>query len=76
MKKGIYTIKDELAEERFAAPMMLENDEVAERWFKNLLANTPVMKAEPKDFSLWKVGEFDTVTGDLFADDTKLIVRG
>lgn len=61
MKNCLYSVKDELSE--FAAPIMLKDDAVAKRYFHEMLINTPLLKDNPTDFSIWCVGEVDTVTG-------------
>ena len=57
----VYAIKDELSE--FAAPIMLGNDDIAKRYFKLQQDNTPLIKDNPTDFSIWKIGSYDTKTG-------------
>lgn len=60
---NMYSIKDEL--NGFAPPIPINNDEVAKRYFREQLANNPTFKLSPKDFSIWKVGEFATQEGTL-----------
>lgn len=57
----LYSIKDELSE--FAAPIMLNDENVAKRYFHVQLENTPLLKSNPTDFSIWCVGELETKSG-------------
>ena len=61
MKLTMYAIKDEL--NGFTCPIPIVSDEIAERYFKDQMIGNPTMTNTPKDFSLWKVGEFDSDTG-------------
>lgn len=75
MKNCLYSIKDELSE--FAAPIMLKDDNVAKRYFHLQLENTPLLKDNPTDFSIWCVGEVDTNTGIVTGYNVpQLIERG
>lgn len=65
MIKGIYAIKD-LINNEFYAPMVFTNDAEAYRYFKNVINDDrlqSVMYANPADFDLWKLGEWDTNNG-------------
>lgn len=73
MTLKLFCIKDEL--NGFAPPIPLQNQMVAKRYFREMLQENPTMKLEPKDFSIWEVGDFDTETGELNGDIT-LIERG
>lgn len=73
MTLKLYSIKDEL--NGYAPSIPLANDEVAKRYFREMLANNQTMKTEPKDFSIWYIGSFDTETGKTTSDVT-LIERG
>lgn len=59
---GLYAIKDELSE--FAPTLMpFEEDAQAKRWFRDYTDNNSLIKKNPEDYSIWKVGIFDTKTG-------------
>lgn len=59
----MYSIKDRL--NGFIPPVPFSMDEVAQRWYKEMLTENTTMKLAPDDFSLWYIGEFNTETGEL-----------
>lgn len=61
MIQNLYCVKDELSD--FGSPVPLQNDEIAKRYLKQLVENTDLIKNNPKDFSIWMVGQFNTETG-------------
>ena len=62
MKFGIYCIKDNI--NGFMTPTLDNNDPSAVRNFANAMTNTKsLFYTHPSDFSLYKVGEFDTDSG-------------
>lgn len=70
----LYTIKDELSEYGF--PMTFQNRGIAERYFQNLTETDTMIKNNPSDFSLWKIGKFDTENGKIETLETpKLVIR-
>lgn len=74
MKFGLYTIKDELSEYGF--PMAFQNRGIAERYFQNLTETDNMIRNNPSDFSLWKIGKFDTEKGEIEKEETpKLVIR-
>ena len=72
----MYSIKDEL--NGFGGPIPFMSEEIAERWFKTNMIENVNMKNNPKDYSLWYMGTFDTESGTYIckAADIKLIQRG
>lgn len=75
MKMGLYSLKDEL--KGFEAPMMMMNDDEAIRTLK-ILANTPdnLVCLSAEDYSVYKIGSFDTECGKLeIEDQIKLVAR-
>lgn len=74
MKFKLYAIKDEL--KGFEAPMMMENDNEATRTLK-ILANTPdnMVCLSAEDYSIYRVGEYDTKTGIIAAEQPELVAR-
>lgn len=62
MINNMYSVKDRL--NGFTPPIPLSMDEVAERWFKELIDTNRLMQLSPDDFSLWYMGKFDTETGE------------
>lgn len=76
MIQGLYAIKDELS--GYAAPITIKNDDLAKRWFTAQVNNNEMMKGSTKDFSLWKIGEFNTESGLVIGEplnELKLIER-
>lgn len=57
---NLYAIKDELSE--FAAPLCIEDDAQAVRFFKNKVFENRMMMDNPEDFSIWKIGKYETET--------------
>lgn len=77
MIKSVYAIKDELT--GYQDPMFFRNDEEATRMF-TILVNTKgsLMNESPLDYSMWKIGGYDTEMGDIFTPthaDICLIAR-
>lgn len=70
----IYAIKDEMS--GYMAPVNFPSDEFTKRAFEAELTNPESMISRfQKDYSIWKIGEFNTETGE-FKNDLKLIARG
>ena len=69
----MYAVKDEL--NGFAPPIPITNDELAKRYLRELYENNPTVKTSPKDFSIWRVGDFDSELGRMIPDENKLIER-
>lgn len=64
MKYGVYAIKDNLSE--FMAPTIDFNDNTAKRNFALILQNSDgVLHANPGDYDLYKIAEYDASTGAL-----------
>ena len=66
-------IRDELAGENgeFKTPMVLSSYQEAERIFAHLVNSDELWRDNASDFSLWKLGEFDTNTGKIVSDPVK-----
>lgn len=63
---GIYCVRD--LKSGFTAPMLDLNDDVAIRNFKDSCLNVklnPSMFYNPADYSLYKLGEYDTEAGKI-----------
>lgn len=67
MKIELYAIKDELAN-TMLQPMEFKTENEAKRTFKILIndKNNSLMYSCPGDYSLWKIGEFEKDTGEIF----------
>lgn len=74
MIMNLYAIKDEL--NGFTWPTPIPNDEMAKRHLREMITNNPSMKIEPKDFSIWRIGEFNTETGLISNNNPKMLERG
>lgn len=75
MKQQLYTVKDEIT--GWIAPIIIQaNDEEAKRTFMQECNHPESMIAKyPKDYSLWWIGERDTVDGRLHETEPRLIIR-
>ena len=71
MIKGLYCVRDYKV--GYTAVITDENDAVALRAFKLALTPDTIMYNNPKDFALFKVGEFDTDTGIITPCEPTLI---
>lgn len=61
MTMTLYALKDEL--NGFTSPIPFMNEELAKRYLKDQVMTNPTVKNTPEDFSIWRLGEFDTDTG-------------
>lgn len=62
MKYAVYSIRD--VHTGFMSPTIEQNDACAMRNFRHAVMNSAtLMSSHPKDYSLYKVGEFDSETG-------------
>lgn len=66
MIKGLYSVKDEL--KGFGAVIVSDNDPIAIRDFAYACNSNEIMKLNHKDYSLYKVGEYDTELGLIKTD--------
>lgn len=77
MLKGIYAIKDELTE--FFNPIICANDDDALRTFSTIVNDkNSTIGLSPKDYSIWKIGEYNSMTGEIYnnyPEEPTLIVR-
>lgn len=67
----MYSIKDRL--NGFIPPIPLANEEIAQRWFREMISENITMKLAPNDFGLWYLGKWDTETG-IFENDVREVV--
>ncbi len=71
---NVYCIKDKKAGFFLNHIMIFDNDEVAKRGlyetYKNACDNSPhsPLSAYPEDFELFRIGYFDTVSGEIDSD--------
>ena len=57
----MYAIKDEL--NGYTTPIPFLSEELAKRYMKDQIESNLTIKNSLKDFSLWKIGAYDTETG-------------
>ena len=77
MKNTLYAVKDDLSE--FATPIALmarSDDEIAKRYFRKMCQTTEIMKGNEDQFSLYKVGEYNTESGKITSYEPIMIERG
>lgn len=72
----MYAIKDEL--NGFTCPIPIAGEEIAKRYFKDQMIGNVTMKNSKEDFSLWKMGTFDSESGTFMAlpNGNELVERG
>lgn len=61
MKLGMYSLFDKLT--CYDYPFPAASDAAAVRQFEQIINGNEVCKAHPGDYDLYKVGEFDNMTG-------------
>lgn len=74
MKKKLFSIFDELKHD-FASIYDFENSDVAIRWFRQILTGT-VLPRDRKDLSLYYLGDFNTVTGEIITHNERIVNGG
>lgn len=65
----LYSLKDRL--NGFTPPIPFAMDEVAQRWFKEMISENTTVRLSPDDFSLWYMGEFNTDTGEITDNENR-----
>ena len=76
MIKELYSIEDSTAGD-FGQPAPSMNDQTAMRDFKMLINDQgTVMNSKPEDFNLYKVGKYNSETGELIPLKPTKIVNG
>lgn len=72
MLYSVYAVKDELVS--FGAPFISENDAAASRLILNAF-NIPnsLYSTRPQDYTLYKIGTYDTESGELTPNVPKYI---
>ncbi len=70
--RGVYAIKDQ--DMGFIEIISFNNDQIAIRKFKELAVsgNAGDLTKYPEKFSLWKIGEYDDWSGEVFPNLKKL----
>lgn len=82
MINNVYSIYDKVVK-HYGDLVMLENDDVAIRWFiqmykqvKNSDAKFSPLADHPSDFDLYRIGSFDVNLGDFLKDQNDCIYKG
>lgn len=75
MNMDMYSIKDEL--NGFSPMIPIQTEELAKRYFKDQCEGNITIKNSPEDFSIWKLGTFDTDAGNFINEPNgaKLVER-
>lgn len=68
-----YAIKDE--HNGYATPIPFPNDETAKRYFREMQQENITIRYTPEDFSIWRLGTFNTETGET-QNNVTLLERG
>lgn len=71
MLRGIYAVRDYKV--GYTNVITDYNDDTAVRGFKSALSPDSLMYNNPKDFALFKLGEYDTDTGVIYPCEPTLI---
>lgn len=75
MKYNVYCLKDEKVQ--FFANLVCDvDDENAIRNFSLSIAKFPITFGRPADYSLYRIGFFDTDTGKLVTSDHVFLING
>lgn len=64
-------VKDELSE-TFLAPVFAKSEEEIIRLFDYQINNTPLWKENPSDFSIYQLGDYNEITGEVRANLRKI----
>lgn len=73
MKMKMYSIKDEL--NGYTTPIPIPGDDIAKRYFKEQVYTNPTIKNTKEDFSIWRMGTFNTETGEYENEEPVLLER-
>lgn len=75
MISGIYALKDNLV--GFVDVKLIESEDIALRTFNFMCkSSNDFIKFSKNDYALYKIGDFDTITGDIIIHDPVVIIRG
>lgn len=67
-RPGFYSLKD-IKLGKFGIPFVAPNDDIAKRMLaETMLAGDTTISKYPEDFQLFKLGEYDEITGELEND--------
>lgn len=75
MRLSLYSMHD--VHTGFLSPSPADNDAVAMRNFRHAMLNKDsLLYSHPADYRLYCLGDYDTVTGELFAVNPRLVCTG
>jgi hypothetical protein len=74
MKLSKYTIFDSKLE-AYHQDYSLENDAIALRQFADMANEETQISKNPEDYSLWRIGSFETTSGELTAEVPTCIAK-
>ena len=74
MKLSKYTIFDSKLE-AYHQDYSLENDAIALRQFADMANEETQISKNPEDYSLWRIGSFETTSGELTAEIPTCIAK-
>lgn len=66
----MYAMKDEL--NGFTTPIPFMSEEIAKRYLKDQVLGNPTVKNTAEDFSLWKIGTWDSESGTFIMEPNGL----
>ena len=69
-----YTIYDS-ALEAYHQDYSLENDAIALRQFADMANEETQIAKNPEDYSLWRIGTFETTTGELIPEEPTCLAK-
>ena len=71
MMFSVYAVRDSLL--GFGMPLLRDNDAVASRSFEYDINHTDVYNTRPQDYQYYRIGMFNTETGELVPESPTLI---
>lgn len=70
----LYVIRD--VKVSYGTPYAMNNNDAAQRDFSFKLHNNEILGFSPSDYSLYRVGSYDTESGKITPEDPVFIVEG
>ena len=71
--EGLYTVLDTVGK-RAMSPMQFPSRETAHRWYKSVVASSPVISANAKDYILVHLADFDIFNGVVVAIKNEVVI--
>lgn len=59
---------------KYAPPITFENNEDAKRYMMYLAQTNDSIRLSKKDYSIWRLGEYDPKTGEIHLDKEKTLI--